>query len=114
MGNKSGNSKPNHQLSVQAENMLADYEFLAITRYNDKTQKPYFMGQELENVSVDTFLLEGDKDPLFPFQKSVTNAQKYLKELKEVKIFEQVGHGIEVYPPALSYIGKTIKAVQNL
>jgi len=102
-------SKPNHKLSKEAEKMLIDYEVFAISRYKDNTQKPYYMDQQLGDVKVDTYLLEGDKDLLFPFQKSIDNAQKHIKTLKQVKVFENVGHGIETYDGAMNYIGEIIK-----
>ncbi|MBK7602734.1 MAG: alpha/beta hydrolase [Saprospiraceae bacterium] len=102
-------SKPNHKLSEEAEKMLIDYEVFAISRYKDNTQKPYYMDQQLGDVKVDTYLLEGDKDLLFPFQKSIDNAQKRIKTLKQVKVFENVGHGIETYAGAMNYLGEIIK-----
>ena len=89
--------------------MLVDYEVWAISRYKDRTQKPYYMDSQLKDVKVDTYLLVGDKDLLFPFKKSVDNAKKYLALLKEVKVYHNVGHGIETYDKALNYIGDTIK-----
>lgn len=102
-------SKPNHKLSETSEQMLVDYEVFAISRYKDKTQKPYYMDKQLADVNVDTYLLEGNKDLLFPFQKSIDNAKKHIKTLKEVKIFNDVGHGIETYDKAINYIGEIIK-----
>ena len=102
-------SKPNHRLSEASEKMLIEYEVFAITRYKDKTQKPYYMDQQLAEVKVDTYLLEGDKDLLFPYQKSIDNAKKYVKTLREVKVFSNVGHGIETYDKAMNYIGELIK-----
>ena len=102
-------SKPNHQLSSHAEKMLVDYEVFAISRYNDNTQKPYYMDKQLGEVNVVTYLVEGDKDLLFPFQKSIDNAKKHIKTLKETKVFTNVGHGIETYDKALNYIGEQIK-----
>ncbi|MDI1322224.1 MAG: alpha/beta hydrolase [Algoriphagus sp.] len=107
--NKAIFSKPNHQLSPKSEKMLIDYEVFAISRYADKTQKPYYMDSELQDVQVDTYLLLGDQDLLFPFQKSIDNAKKHLKNLKEIKVFQNVGHGIETYDKALNLIGETIK-----
>lgn len=101
--------KPNHRLSKNAEKLIVDYEVFALTRYKDNTQKPYYMGDQLREVKTDTYLLEGDKDLLFPFQKSIQNAREKISSLKEVKIFENVGHGIETYDKALNYIGQTIK-----
>jgi len=102
-------SKPNHKLSELSEKMLVEYEVFAISRYKDNTQKPYYMDKQLEEVKVDTFLLEGDKDLLFPFEKSIVNAKRQIKKLKEAKVFNNVGHGIETYEKALNYIGEQIK-----
>lgn len=102
-------SKPNHKLSDFSEKMLIDYEVFAISRYNDKTQKPYYMDKQLEDVKAETYLLVGDKDLLFPYQKSVDNAKRQIKLLKDIKIYNNVGHGIETYGEALNYIGEKIK-----
>jgi hypothetical protein len=102
-------SKPTHKVSPQSEQMLVDYQIFAISRYKDNTQKPYYMDKQLSQVKVDTYLLEGDKDLLFPYQKSIDNATKHLRQLKEIKIFEHVGHGIETYDKAMNYIGEKIQ-----
>lgn len=102
-------SKPNHKLSDFSEKMLVDFEVFAISRYKDKTQKPYYMDKQLEYVKAETYLLVGDKDLLFPYQKSVDNAQRQIKTLKETKIYNNVGHGIETYDKAINYIGEKIK-----
>jgi pimeloyl-ACP methyl ester carboxylesterase len=104
-------AKPNHQISPYAEKMLVDYEVFAISQYKDNTQKPYFMDKELSEVRVDTYLILGDKDLLFPFQKSLENAKKLIKPLKDIKVFQNVGHGVETYPMAMKYIGERIKEV---
>jgi pimeloyl-ACP methyl ester carboxylesterase len=103
-------SKPNHQLSQFSEQLLVDYEVFAISRYKDNTQKPYYMDSELANVKTETYLLLGDKDLLFPYEKSKENAQKHLINLKEIKIFPNVGHGIETYEKAMNYIGDRISS----
>lgn len=105
--------KPNHRLSEAAEQMLVDYEVFAITRYKDKTQKPYYMDEQLTRVNVDTYLLEGDKDLLFPYQKSIANARRQIRSLKDVRVFADVGHGIETYPEALRHLGETIQSLVN-
>lgn len=102
-------SKPNHKLSEVSENMLVDYEVFAISRYKDMTQKPYYMDKQLEDVKAETYLLVGDKDLLFPYQKSVENAKRQIKTLREIEIYHNVGHGIETYDKALNYIGEKIK-----
>ncbi|MEZ5044042.1 MAG: alpha/beta hydrolase [Saprospiraceae bacterium] len=102
-------SKPTHQLSEQSERLLLDYELFALKRYQDHTQKPYYMGNQLQAVQVDVYLLEGDQDLLFPYQKSIENAKKHIRQLKDVKVFPKVGHGIETYDKAMHYIGEKIK-----
>lgn len=102
-------SKPNHTLSAFAEKMLVEYEVFAIRRYSDKTQKPYYMNEQLEQVESETYLLVGDKDLLFPYRKSVANAERQLKHLKETKVYKSVGHGIETYAKAMNFIGEKIK-----
>ncbi len=101
-------SRPDHQLSPQSEKMLIEYELFALQRYRDNTSKPYYMNRELTLVTSDTYLLLGDKDLLFPFQKSVDNAQKHLATLQDIRIFDNVGHGIETYAGAMHYIGEKI------
>lgn len=106
-------AKPNHQLSPQAEALIVEYEIFALTRYKDNTQKPYDMGEELRQVTVDTFLLEGDKDLLFPFQNSVANAKKKISSLKEVIVFENVGHGIETFDKTIQFLEKKMSGYRN-
>lgn len=100
--------KPYHTLSKQSEKLIIDYEVFALTRYVDRTQKPYYMNDELSRVTSDTYLLVGDKDLLFPYQKSIKNAEEKIRSLKNVNVFQNVGHGIETYAPAMQAIGKTI------
>lgn len=103
--------KPNHQPSAAAEKLLIDYEVFALTRYKDNTQKPYYMGDQLKQVKCDTYLIEGDKDLLFPFAKSISNAKNKISSLKEVKIFENVGHGIETHAAALQYVQQVMTSI---
>lgn len=105
--------RPNHTLSEQANKLLIEYQLLALTRHVDKAQKPYYMDKQLSESNVDTYLLEGDQDIIFPYQKTITNAQTHIQSLKEVKIFKDVGHGIETYSAALMYVGKIIKETAN-
>jgi pimeloyl-ACP methyl ester carboxylesterase len=101
-------SKPNHQLSEVSEKLLIDYELFAITRYKDRTQKPYDMDIELRGVTTPTYIILGDRDLLFPYARSVNNATEKIGSLSEIKVFGQVGHGIETYAKAIGYIGEKI------
>lgn len=103
-------SKPNHMLSESANELIVDYEVFALTRYKDNTQKPYYMNGQLRQVKVDTYLLVGDKDLLFPYQKSVENAKQKISTLKDVVVYKDVAHGIETYSEAIKYIHQKIKS----
>ncbi|TFF40398.1 alpha/beta fold hydrolase [Mucilaginibacter psychrotolerans] len=104
--------KPEHQLSLEAEQLLVDYEVFAISRYKDNTQKPYDMDKELLKVKTPTYLLQGTADILFPHQKSAAAAMAKISNLKEVKVFNNVGHGIETYAAAIAYTGAIIKRLR--
>jgi len=105
--------KPYHKLSAASENLIVDYEVFALTRYKDKTQKPYYMKDELRSVRTDTYLLEGDADLLFPYKKSVENAKEKITSLKEVIVLPNVGHGIETDSKAIAYIRDMIKIISK-
>jgi pimeloyl-ACP methyl ester carboxylesterase len=105
--------KPTHQLSQQAENLLVDYLQLVLTSYKDQTEKPYYMGSQLDKVSVDTYLLMGGNDVLVPPTKSIARAQQHLQSrLQDVQLFEGVNHGIECYRPCLAYVASKISNLQ--
>lgn len=107
-------SKPNHRLTPQAENLLNEYLLFCLTNFKDKTEKPYYMNKQLSQVFVDTYLVLGNKDILFPFQKSIKNAKKHIGSLKEVKTYNNVGHGIETFDQAIEYIEQTICLRENI
>ncbi len=106
-------SKPNHRLSPDAEKLIVDYEVFAIRRYKDRTEKPYYMNEQLKQVTVDTYLLVGDKDLLFPYQRSIQNAKEKIQSLKEVRVFENVGHGVETYAEAMKYLAEKIRSYHS-
>ena len=105
--------KPNHRLSEHAEEMLIEYELLALRRYQDRTQKPYAMRSQLSDIPSPVYLLEGDHDLLFPYEKSIQRAKQHLRNLQEVKVFRDVGHGIETFAPAMAYIREKIELHTN-
>lgn len=106
-------SKSTHYLLEGAKELLVAYGVFAISRFKDRTQKPYYMDNQLAEMKVSTYLLEGDQDLLFPFQKSIDNAKTHLAALKGIKIFSNVGHGIETYHKAMNYIGEVIRGADN-
>lgn len=104
---------PNHRLSEASKKRVIEYEYHALTQFKDKAQKPYSMKSELPEVAVKTYLLLGDRDLLFPSNRSMKNAKKNLKDLEDVQVYENVGHGIETYAEAMKYIGNTISSFDD-
>lgn len=101
--------KNKHIVSPAAKKLVTGYELFAIKEYKDKTQKPYAMKEEeLKRVSSDVYLLLGDKDILFPYKKSEAAARRYLKNLKDIKIIPDTGHGIETSAQAMIAVNKIL------
>lgn len=97
--------KDKHTVSPAAKKLITSYELFAIKEYKDKTQKPYGMKrEELKQINTNVYLLLGDKDILFPYKKSEVVARRHLKNLKEVKIIPDTGHGIETSKTAVKAI----------
>ncbi len=102
--------KPTHQLSPDAETLIIDYEYFALTRFTDKGDKPYRMSpDELSKVTSDVYLIEGDHDLLFPFEESIAYAKRCLQNLKEVHVLRNTGHGIETSPEAMQLLSVIIQ-----
>ena len=93
---------PQHDLPEVWKNLLIDFELHAITRFKDKTDKPYAMREEeFKKIKNDTYLILGEKDILFPNKKSVKSAHKNLSTLKKMSIIPNAGHGIETHKEAM-------------
>ena len=89
---------------------MINFLLFAIKEYKDNGQKPYNMKKELKNNTVDVHILLGKQDSLFPYQKTIKNATRFLgSTLKNIEVYEYVAHGVETYNPAIRYIKKTIR-----
>ncbi|MGE0589183.1 MAG: alpha/beta fold hydrolase [Cyclobacteriaceae bacterium] len=99
-------NKPFHAVDQPYEELMVDYEHFALTRFVDRTQKPYYMAEELGLVKNDIYILLGDKDLLFPHRKSIENASRWIPNLRDVVVLANVGHGIETTKNAMKYISR--------
>ena len=63
----------------------------------------------METINTDVFLVVGESDLLFPFDRSIVKAQRELKSLREVITLPNVGHGIETYQEAIQLIKRRIE-----
>ena len=97
-------SIPEHGLNPEAEEHLIDYLEYVLMNYKDKTEKPYYMSSQLDQVRVPVHLIVGSDDILIPYEKSVRRAKKHLGEnLMSVEVLK-AGHGIETNKEALKLI----------
>lgn len=91
-----------HLVSPQAFKLLIDYEMFAIRCFKNRSQFPYVMGkQELQRISSPMHLILGEKDILFPFNKTIDAAEKNLKSLSNIYVLKNTGHGIETSSEAI-------------
>ena len=96
---------PSHYLSDDRMQMIIDYEVFALTRHVDKAQKPYPMSKkELEGVKAPVYLIVGERDILFPYDRTVKAAKAGLKNLKRVIVVPDAGHGIETLKEVMTII----------
>ncbi len=94
-----------HMPSPAALEALIDFEHFAITEYVDKAQKPYAIpAKELSALKSKVYLLLGEKDLLFPCQKSEAIARKCFRNLGDVRVLKNTGHGIETSKEAINII----------
>lgn len=98
-----------HVLKGEKEKLFYEYMLYVLQQFHFKGEYPAQMkSEELKKVTSDCYLLLGDQDSLFPYEKSKKAAETYLSSLKEVKIFEGVAHGIETYRPAIRHLAEII------
>ena len=69
---------------------------------------------ELEDVISDVYLLVGDKDMLFPYQRSVKAARNYIRTLRGICVLADTGHGIETSKKAIEIVAKIAAGKEEL
>jgi pimeloyl-ACP methyl ester carboxylesterase len=101
-----------HSLKGEAKNLITEYELYVLQNHVDKAQKPYAMNkEELSRIDADIYLILGEKDLLFPFKKSLSIAEKYIKTLKKTYTLPDTGHGIETSREAIGLIEEIMQGV---
>jgi pimeloyl-ACP methyl ester carboxylesterase len=104
----------NHSLDEEGMQLLFEYSKIAVKGFVNKAQYPYKMSDaELGKLSIATYLLLGTEDRMFAHHKQAMRAEKSLTHLKEIKLFEGVGHGIELEPSMHQYILTQLKLFKS-
>lgn len=94
--------------------MLAEIILQTLQKFNFKADYPYKMGEsELTGWSVPTYLIVGDRDGLIPYRKTVQLAEKHVKNLKEVHILKNIGHGIELAEEPMRILADILKTTDE-
>ncbi len=70
------------------------------------------MDKELTQVQAAVFLALGEKDMLFPAEKSLSNAKRLFPNLKTSEIFP-AGHGVETLPAAMLFLKENVEKLEN-
>lgn len=97
--------KEKHAVSPAAFRLLIDYEMFAIRSFRNRSQFPYVMSkQELQRINAPVHLVLGEKDILFPYNKTIAAAETNIKTLSKVHIIKEAGHGIETSPEAIDIL----------
>ena len=92
---------PQHQLPPAYHRLLSDYLLYALREHRFKGDYPAPLPkEELQRVQTPVYMVLGDQDPLFPYQKTMQAAQTHLRSLQEIKVLSHIGHGIETAPEA--------------
>lgn len=98
------------ELSPERRGLLIEIILQTLKRFNFKADLPYRMGDaELTEWSVPTYLIVGEKDGLIPHQQTVRRARTTARDLREVHILPNIGHGIELAPAAFEIIGSILR-----
>jgi pimeloyl-ACP methyl ester carboxylesterase len=99
------------KVSKERRELLAEIILQTLLRFNFRADYPYKMNDdELTGWSVPTYLIVGDKDALIPHQKTIQRARKCVKNLRDIHILKDVGHGIELSREAITLLGRILKA----
>jgi len=99
-----------HRLPQAYKDLVVDYEVHALTRFNAKAQNPAkaIPASDLQKISSKVYLVLGDKDLLFPTQKTIAAAKEHISSLQEVVVLPNVGHGIETSKDAMRAVERML------
>lgn len=90
--------------------LLGEFILQTLTRFNFRADYPYKMPDaELNGWRVPTYLILGGSDKLIPHRKTIERAKQLLKNLKDVKILNGIGHGIETSEKAIETLREILK-----
>lgn len=94
----------------ERKELLVEIILQTLQKFNFKADYPYKMSdEELTGWDVPTYLIVGEKDALIPHSKTIRRARERVKNLKEVHIIKDTGHGIELSLPAIELLGNILK-----
>ena len=97
------------ELPAERREMLIEIILQTLQKFNFNADLPYKMpDSELTGWSVPTWLILGDRDALIPHQNTITRARALTRDLRDVHILQNTGHGIELSKPAMELLAKIL------
>jgi pimeloyl-ACP methyl ester carboxylesterase len=103
-----------HTLPRNYFDLVVDYQEYVLKNHKFRGDYPEPLpSHELQKINSPVYLITGDRDNLFPYQRSVENARKYLKNLKRVEVLKDIAHGIETSEKAIEIIRQIVCETEN-
>jgi pimeloyl-ACP methyl ester carboxylesterase len=101
-------------VGAEGRALLEEIILQTLQRFNFKADYPYKMADaELVKWKVPTYLIVGDRDALIPHQTTIRRARECVKDLREVHVLKNIGHGIELSPAAIDVVYRILTASQE-
>ena len=98
------------EVADERREMLIRIILQTLQRFDFNADLPYKMpDSELNRWSVPAWLILGDQDALIPHQNTIKRARALVKDLREVHILKNTGHGIELSKPAIELMVKILE-----
>lgn len=98
-------------VAPERREMLIEIILQTLLRFSFNADYPYKMpDSELNGWSVPTWLLLGDCDALIPHQNTINRARALTRDLREVHILKNTGHGIELSRSAMEILAKVLSS----
>jgi pimeloyl-ACP methyl ester carboxylesterase len=96
-------------VAAERREMLIEIILQTLQKFNFKADLPYKMpDSELNGWSVPTWLILGDSDALIPHQNTINRSRALARDLREVHILPNTGHGIELSESAMELVAEIL------
>jgi pimeloyl-ACP methyl ester carboxylesterase len=101
---------PHHSLSTPYMRLLNEYILFTAKNFNNRADYPQpLKWHELNQIKPGVFLILGGSDRLFSSKKVIAIANEHIRTIIDIKILDDIGHGIEMSKEAIKYIEQVLE-----